>query len=119
MRRWLTILLLSVLPLQFVWAAVAGYCQHDSGETVKHFGHHEHKHDVPEDAEQGADDGQLPLADFDGDCTDCHASCAVAPSAAVALPVIPVLSFAIPWASQLPAPPPLTQPDRPNWSVSA
>ena len=42
MRRWLAILLLVCLPLQFSWAAVADYCMHESGETADHVGHHDH-----------------------------------------------------------------------------
>ena len=44
MRRWIAIFIL-MLPLQFSWAAVASYCQHES-EPAKtgHIGHHEHKH---------------------------------------------------------------------------
>ena len=34
MRRWLSILLLVLLPFQFSWAAVAGYCGQDAGVAV-------------------------------------------------------------------------------------
>jgi hypothetical protein len=49
MRRWLSIFLLIVLPLQISWAVAATYCQHETGST-KHFGHHDHKHQA-EDGE--------------------------------------------------------------------
>ena len=44
MRRWIAIFIL-ILPLQFSWAAVASYCQHESEPAkTEHIGHHEHKH---------------------------------------------------------------------------
>jgi hypothetical protein len=46
MRRWLTLLLLCVLPLQFAWAAAAAYCQHEQVPVSSHIGHHAHEHDV-------------------------------------------------------------------------
>jgi hypothetical protein len=44
MRRWLAILMLALLPLQFGWAAVAVYCGHESDPQAQHLGHHEHQH---------------------------------------------------------------------------
>lgn len=44
MRRWFSILLLVLLPIQFSWAAAAAYCEHESGARADHFGHHEHDH---------------------------------------------------------------------------
>jgi hypothetical protein len=41
MRRWLSILILVFLPFQFTWAAVGGYCQHETGAAAQHFGHHD------------------------------------------------------------------------------
>ena len=44
MRKVMVMLLLAVLPFQFVWGAAAAYCQHEQGSEVTHFGHHFHKH---------------------------------------------------------------------------
>jgi hypothetical protein len=49
MRRWLTILLLFLMPLQLSWAASAAYCQHERDAQRGHWGHHEHR-DAPEAA---------------------------------------------------------------------
>jgi hypothetical protein len=49
MRRWLTILLLFLLPFQLSWAASAAYCQHERDAQGGHWGHHEHQ-DAPEAA---------------------------------------------------------------------
>ena len=43
MRRWLAILLLVLLPVQFTWAMVADYCAHEPDATAAHFGHHDHQ----------------------------------------------------------------------------
>lgn len=93
MRRWLVFFLLAVLPLQFSWAAVAGYCQHEKvAARIAHFGHHEHDHEAALHAAHadGADhgDGQAPAADhdhaahakkaplaMDDDCGSCHQGC--------------------------------------------
>ncbi|MBS0308891.1 MAG: hypothetical protein JSS58_07960, partial [Proteobacteria bacterium] len=50
MKRFILILLLAILPFQFAWAAVGGYCQHEEGKAAQHFGHHIHKHDQASDA---------------------------------------------------------------------
>lgn len=71
MRRWLTILLLVMLPLQFSWAAAAAYCQHETSADAGHVGHHQHEHKA---STQGADDGSKLLGD--NDCGYCHLSAA-------------------------------------------
>lgn len=44
-RRLVLALLFFVLPVQFVWAAAAPYCAHETRTAAaKHFGHHEHQH---------------------------------------------------------------------------
>lgn len=68
MFRWrLVIFLLAfVLPLQFSWSAVSGYCQHESGTRAKHFGHHEHVHKA--DTHKSAD----AKTSSDADCGTCN-----------------------------------------------
>jgi hypothetical protein len=73
MRRWLSIFLLIVLPLQISWAVAATYCQHETGST-KHFGHHDHKHQ----AEDGEKLAKGSVSDVDNDCAVCHAGCVAA-----------------------------------------
>lgn len=80
MRRWLALVLLALLPLQFSWAAVAAYCGHEAGEAALHVGHHEHAHaGLPEASPDisAADPGAV--ADFD--CGHCHGSGASLPAA--------------------------------------
>jgi hypothetical protein len=89
-RRWLTIFLLLLLPLQFSWAAAASYCGHEtSASAAQHFGHHAHAHqqgDAPADDAASNDDG-APAADRDCDYCNLFG----------AKPLIPkLLSFAAP-----------------------
>ncbi|MES2718739.1 MAG: hypothetical protein V4795_23475 [Pseudomonadota bacterium] len=93
MRRFLAIVLLALLPLQFSWAAVASYCEHET-QGAGHFGHHDHDHahqagassdagptaDLTADAsptpgETGSADGDKAPGAMDLDCGHCHGSC--------------------------------------------
>ncbi|MFL9879536.1 hypothetical protein PQR63_14150 [Herbaspirillum rhizosphaerae] len=71
MRRYLIIFLLLLLPLQFSWAAVASYCQHETESSTQHIGHHA--------ADAGSKQDQTPgkkLSESDdADCGFCHFSC--------------------------------------------
>lgn len=76
MRRWLLILFIALLPLQFTWAAVASYCLHEEAPAgAQHFGHHEHEHD---DAVTGTEEAaaKSSVLQVDGDCAYCHLGCA-------------------------------------------
>jgi hypothetical protein len=119
MRRWLTILLLVFLPFQFSWAAVAGYCQHETGVAAQHFGHHDHQHQTTADQEGAPDANKTLGAGIDGDCVACHASCAAAVFSMANLPASSSASLAIPWLPGNLTAPPLAHPERPNWSVLA
>ena len=79
MRRWILILLLAVLPLQFAQAAAAAYCAHEKTVTKQHVGHHEHEHhEAAGDAagSTGADTGEKQPGAADPDCEYCHLSSA-------------------------------------------
>ncbi|WP_411565004.1 cation efflux protein, CzcI family [Rubrivivax sp. A210] len=120
MRRWLAMLLLALLPLQFSWAAAAVYCGHESGEPARHLGHHEHQHEGQAGLDKdGAPVDQGAPAGFDLDCGHCHVSFASLPAPAASL------------SSALRAPHPVVQaevavrtlpqspPERPQWSPLA
>ena len=119
MRRWLSLLLLVLLPLQFTWAAAAVYCQHEAAPAARHVGHHEHEH---EDAVQAKKDTRdaVKLAKFtsDNDCGSCHLT-ALKPLQAEPL-AVPALN-----GRQAPAgtvhPLQTREPDRlerPNWGLA-
>ena len=114
MRRWLSIFLLIVLPLQISWAEAATYCQHETGSAT-HFGHHDHKHQT-DDSEKLA---KGSISDVDNDCGVCHAGCIAALTAfSGSLPEfegVADLFQTVPLVTSLPG----DQPERPNWSISA
>ena len=72
---WLLLLLLCLIPLQFSWATVARYCQHEAlvQPEKPHAGHHSHAHD--EQATPSSASGSA-LSQTDTDCHYCHASVA-------------------------------------------
>jgi hypothetical protein len=74
MKRYLAIFLLTLLPLQFCWAAMAVYCSHESSVTTNHPGHHTHEHRSADQHDSGKDDA--PSAGVHHDCVSCHSSCA-------------------------------------------
>jgi hypothetical protein len=113
MRRWLAILLLVFLPLQFSWTVAAGYCQHESDASSQHLGHHEHKHQAT-----GGPDSN-PAGGVDNDCGTCHAGCVMAIFADLDLPLASSASFVIPWPSGALSSGASAEPERPNWSVLA
>jgi hypothetical protein len=75
MRRFVAILLLLVLSVQFSWAAAASYCEHEKDATPQHIGHHEHEHSQ---AEPEVDKSPVDAPDEDGSnkATGAHADCA-------------------------------------------
>ena len=86
MRRFIALLLLAMLPLQFSWAAVASYCGHETQAGVEHFGHHAHEHravvgseaEPPADLEVTAEvQGDKAHGAMDLDCGHCHGTCTV------------------------------------------
>ncbi len=110
MRKFAAILLLLLIPLQSSWAAVACYCQHEQGDSVRHFGHHEHQHESAKAAQPGA-------AVADADCGLCQAGflTAMMIEPRMSIAVLNVIGPAEPVDSQA-ASPPLDLPERPNWS---
>lgn len=75
MRRALIILLIVLLPVQFVWGAAAGYCRHEQGTMSQHYGHHLHEHQADMTGAATAADGTQSLLADDPDCISCHLSC--------------------------------------------
>ncbi len=131
MRRWLTVFLLILLPLQLSWAVAATYCAHEADPAVNHIGHHQHQHDGSEGArdasgapEKTADKASekatekatdKALTCVDDDCGFCHLghSQPVA-STPIVLPAVagPVVEGSVPdaWSSRGP-----DRRERPNW----
>lgn len=114
MHRCLAVLLLMLLPLQFSWAALANYCQHEGGQTARHVGHHDHQHLKTSGSAAETKAGKLP-AGSDSDCCACHAHCLGA--------VADTMPFAANGGAFLiataiqpqPVGPPPMEPERPKW----
>jgi hypothetical protein len=112
MKRLLAVFLLLILPLHLSWAAATSYCQHESNQTVHHFGHHTHPHQGS--ADENNDAGKSLLS-VHGDCSICHLSCAAAAVSVQSVSVMAPGSFegADP-PEALPSTVP-EAPERPNW----
>jgi hypothetical protein len=68
MRRFVALIILCMLPVQWSYAAVAEYCQHEEAAVAQnHLGHHAHKHvdDAPDS--KGKKGGFVDL-----DCPSCQ-----------------------------------------------
>ena len=117
MKRYLAIFLLVLLPLQFSWAAMAGYCQHETGVTAKHPGHHSHDHAYADHQESSKNTPQS--AGMDHDCAACHLGCAAA-SFSNRNTTTDVVSDVHPLHLQVMASQPsIERPERPKWPVLA
>lgn len=114
MNRWLTILLLVLLPLQLSWAAGSVYCQHETGCTVQHFGHHEHQHQ----ADAGDVNNSSPTANgaIDADCGTCHAGFATPIFESVSLSMVSLSSDRHNGHQFRLSSHPPSLPERPNWA---
>lgn len=117
MVRRVVVLLLMLLPLQFVWSAAAVYCSHETTPMAWHFGHHVHVHKSAQ-----ADDGAKAQTDSgiaDNDCPVCHlGGPSLPPDVAVfvcthAAPPQPPAA-GTPYSSVPPG-----TPERPNWLFAA
>jgi hypothetical protein len=123
MRHCIAVLLLVLLPLQFSWAVVADYCQHDAEIVTDHLGHHDHASHAPDNAagkgkaKAGSEGSTSASADID--CGHCHGHCAAVLAAPDRLEPQPPGSAPptlgeLPGAEHTPA-----QPDRPQWASLA
>ena len=123
MRRWLTIVLLFVLPIQFAWSAAAAYCQHEEAPASAHIGHHSHAHKAGKassDASEqhGSKASKAGKLVADNDCGYCHLS--------FAKPLMPLgLQFHAGATLRLDSPPGPSFGsrgpdllDRPNWRIA-
>ncbi len=125
MRALLISLLLLVIPLQVSWAAVGGYCKHESGAATQHLGHHEHQHEsnVTSDyVAKGAieEPTQLNSSGFaDSDCAICHASAVAVLTASTNRPCSEPLSASVSGLPDQASTAISYPPERPNWLTLA
>ncbi len=116
MMRRMAVFLICLMPLQFSWAAISAYCEHETQSAAHHVGHHEHQHETNQstgDVEFGSESKSVS---FDPDCGVCHAGCLVAPCNAIASlgPRESEIAFEHPPSFHLPLF--SSKPERPKWS---
>ncbi|MGJ7491066.1 hypothetical protein [Variovorax sp. ZT4R33] len=122
MRHWLCVLLLTLLPIQFSWAAVTGYCTHEAGAQVRHLGHHQHAHGDPQgdaatsSSSQAADDDDgRASATVDPDCGHCHGLGVGLLMPVVAIPGPTAVHDGPPWTADAQGLRATAPPERPQW----
>lgn len=118
MKKFLLIVLLLVLPLQYSWAAAAVYCQHERG-AAPHLGHHAHQHQAQDGQAQDDDGGGGASKAFHADCESCHlfSHAALVPDMPAPLASMAQSHRATParhYASHIP-----DSPKRPDWPLVA
>jgi hypothetical protein len=93
MRRWLIVSFMLLMQVQFVWAAAAAYCGHETSAAASaHFGHHEHRHQGG--GIQSTDDAGKGIASLHLDCESCHfGTSANLPSPAITIAELPEFEF--------------------------
>ena len=71
--KFLAVILLVLLPIQFVWGAATGYCQHETRTSDTHFGHHVHEHQAKL-ATRLKDSAEVDrsIGGDHPDCPSCH-----------------------------------------------
>ncbi len=117
MKRCLAIFLLVLLPLQFSWAAMVGYCQHETGETVQHPGHHSHEHASADHPTTG--ENADSSAAIDHDCATCHLGCAAALVSDLKTTTVAVSDNHPLHLQVMASQPSIERPERPKWPVLA
>ena len=119
MVRWLVLLLVFVLPVQFVCAAAANYCGHESQPTASHLGHHAPMQEVSvsDAGDHGTTEASQSgsIAVEHADCNFSHVSLAQFASPADGLVTVDTIvfssssaSFFLSWTVQ--------EIDRPKWA---
>ena len=114
MRRWFSILLLVLLPVQLVWAGVAPYCQHEESVTAQHFGHHQHDDGAAVSEPPAPESGFQYNADH-ADCSVCQLGSSTLMSFQLDLPAVTASSVAIPGESRRLSGGVHYPLERPNW----
>lgn len=134
MRRLLLTFLLVFLPLQSIWAAASPYCGHEAAPQASHFGHHVHEHHADASGEHaepsvspaGGEAFDLtalgstgPGATADIDCHACHGAGSGMALSTNAQTIVVTVARPAHQVPQAWVHPPLSRPERPNWSVLA
>lgn len=115
MRRLVTIFLLVLMPMQLTWAALSVYCPHETGSPARQVDAHDHQHQADADQEDRSD--PHATGNVNADSGSCHAGHITALFGSGRLPAVSVSSETYTaYQIQVPSPPHLSLPERPNWA---
>ena len=115
MRRLVTIFLLVLMPMQLSWAALSVYCPHETGSPAQQVENHHHQHQTAAIQEDGGD--PHATGNVNADSGACHAGHITALFGSGRLPAVSVSSETYTaYQIQVPSPPHLPVPERPNWA---
>ena len=117
MRRLFMIFLLVLMPLQLSWAAMASYCQHETGAAAKHFGHHDHQHKAADGKDAAPDPAKT--GGGDPDCASCHAGGTSVLADALTIHLVADSSLGTADHRARLTSPPFERIERPQWRVLA
>ena len=115
MRFLVMIVLLVLMPMQFTWAALSVYCPHETSSPAQQVENHDHQHQTSADLEDGGD--PHATGNVNADSGACHAGHGTALFGSQRLPAVSVSSeIYTTYQIQVPSPPHLPVPERPNWA---
>jgi hypothetical protein len=118
MRFLVMIVLLVLMPMQLTWAALSVYCPHETGSSAPQIKNHEHQHQTAANLDDGGDPHATGSADADAGA--CHAGHITALFGSGHLLAVSVSSETYTAHQiQVPSPPLLSLPERPNWAALA
>lgn len=114
MRVFLVMLILSLLPLQFLAAASVACCGHETAPQNPQSMHHQSAQAQPV---ASAQDTVTVSSGFHLDCGACHANCAAAISAGSVFMIVPAGAVQVELATERMHQRSHEQPYRPQWST--
>lgn len=118
MKRLLLIFLLTILPLQATWAAVATYCQHEQEVKSRHFGHHEHQHEHGHEQAHAEEQQKDSSVKFHTDCLTCHGAAAAMIMPRVDAPPVAPNSLVVASSASHLTSIPSSRPEKPKWVLA-
>lgn len=87
MRRYVLILIMLILPLQWSGAVVASICGYEAPGAQAHLGHHDHAHEASDQHASAETADADPAQPHDADCGTCHGQVSLALSGVAAMPL--------------------------------
>lgn len=113
MRKLFAFCLLVLMSLQLSWSAVGQYCEHEIGQSARHFGHHAHQH--ANSADDARSDKTQPSKGPHADCGLCYAGTSLMGAGELQASFLDVANVhSTTFSTPLTDSPP-SRPERPKW----